>query len=70
MKIITVETWNVTELNTRKKTFSNDIKDLFYGDSYIEHKFETFEKAKVFELQLNKKGVMTNLTHNFTQKYI
>ena len=67
---ITIETYNVTELNTRKKVFKNALKDIFEGDNYKTHEFETLKQAKEFEKQLNERGVMTNLTHVFRQKKI
>ena len=67
MSIIEVETWNVTELNTRKNVFADDIQDILYGDAYPEHKFETREQAEKFEAQLNAHGIKTNITHVFRQ---
>ena len=55
-----VKYYQLTELNTRKKTFKNDLKDLFEGDDYKTHKIENFEEAKALEKELNDKGIKTN----------
>lgn len=55
-----VKYYQITELNTRKKTFKNDLKDLFEGDDYKTHKIENFEEAKALEKELNDKGIKTN----------
>lgn len=55
-----VKYYQITELNTRKKTFENDLKDIFEGDDYKTHKIENFEEAKMLEKELNDKGIKTN----------
>lgn len=55
-----VKYYQITELNTRKKTFKNDLKDIFEGDDYKTHKIENFEEAKMLEKELNDKGIKTN----------
>lgn len=55
-----VKYYQITELNTRKKTFKNDLKDLFEGDDYKTHEIENFEEAKALEKELNDKGIKTN----------
>lgn len=55
-----VKYYQITELNTRKKTFKDDLKDIFEGDDYKTHKIENFEEAKALEKKLNDKGIKTN----------
>lgn len=55
-------TFEVTELNTRRKTYKSAVKDIFHGDDYKVHEFKTLEEAELFEQELNKKGIRTNLT--------
>ena len=55
-----VKYYQITELNTRKKTFKDDLKDIFEGDDYKTHKIEIFEEAKALEKKLNDKGIKTN----------
>lgn len=54
-------TFEVTELNTRRKTYRNALKDIFQGDDYKKHSFSTIEEAREFEKELNEKGIRTNL---------
>lgn len=55
-----IKYYQITELNTRKKTFEDDLKDIFEGDDYKTHKVKNYEEAKALEKELNNKGIMTN----------
>lgn len=54
-------TWEVTELNTRKKTFKNAVRDIFEGDDYKTHSFRTREEAETKVEELKAEGIRTNL---------
>lgn len=55
------KTYEVTELNTRKATFEDDLQDIFHGDDYNKHSFKSLEEARAFEKELNAKGIHTNI---------
>lgn len=41
-----IKYYQITELNTRKKIFDDDLKDIFEGDDYKTHKVENYDEAK------------------------
>ena len=53
--------WELTELNTRKKTFKNDVEDILYGDDYKKYTFNTKEEAEAKAIELKAQGISTNL---------
>lgn len=57
---MTIKYYQITELNTREKTFRDDLRDIFEGDDYKTHKIEDYEEAKAFEKELNDKGIKTS----------
>lgn len=52
--------YEITELNTRKVKFSDDVQDILHGDDYKKHTFKNLEEAKAFEKELNSKGIKTS----------
>ena len=54
------QVFEITELNTRKVTFEDDLQDIFHGDEYRKHSFKNRDEAKAFEKELNAKGIKTN----------
>lgn len=55
--------YKITELNTRKKTYKNPVRDIFEGDDYKSHKRNTLDEAKALAAELYKKGIHTNIAH-------
>ena len=55
-----IKYYQITELNTRKKTFENDLKDIFEDNDYKTYKVENYDESKALEKELNDKGIMTN----------
>lgn len=53
--------FQVLELNTRRRTFKDEVEDCLYGDDYKKHKCETLEEAYKLEKELNKKGISTSV---------
>lgn len=55
-------TWVVTELNTRVNTYENNVEDIFHGDEYKNHEYETKEEAYECASRLKEQGVKTNIS--------
>lgn len=53
--------WEVTELNTRKRTYRDEIKDILYGDNYKKHSFKTEAEADAKAEELEARGIHTTI---------
>lgn len=53
--------WEVTELNTRRRRFKNEVNDILYGDNYKKHSFKTKEEAYAKMGELEGRGIKTSI---------